>query len=331
MAADQAPSHPLARSNRPVVAPDHSCDPLVYMDELSNAGRWGDDDVLGTLNYITPEVRIAAAAVVREGISVGCSFPVEASSMQRQGSMQRFMSMMPKDFGPRAKAAEIAETVIMSTHGLWVTHVDSPNHLFWESTTYNGIEDSTVTAFGGAPVGDIAAIRDGVATRGVLLDVAALRGVECLEPGYGVTPEDLEEAEERQGVRVRSGDIVLLRTGDGRRYRAANAENRTISYMDGVSGWHPRCMPWLHEREVALMAIDSAQDPNPSGFEWCKINAGIHFIALTRMGLWMMDWVNLEELSTTCAELGRYEFFMTIGTLRLNGCSATPVQPVAVF
>ena len=328
------PAHPLEamRAERRADAGDHSCDPLEYMDELSNAGRWGDDDRLGTLNYITPAVRAAAAGVVRDGIAVGCSFEVGASSpMGRQGGMQRFMSMMPKDFGPRARAAEIAETVIMSTHGLWVTHVDAPNHLFWDGTTYNGITDTTVTGFGGAPDGDIAAIPDGVITRGVLLDVAALHGVDCLERGHGVTPEELEEAEARQGVQVRSGDVVLLRTGDGGRYRAASAERRTISFADGMAGWHPRCMPWLHEREVALMAIDAGQDPNPSGFEWCKINAGVHFIALARMGLWMMDWCNLEELSATCADLGRYEFLLSIGTLRLAGCSATPVQPVALF
>jgi len=306
---------------------------MQYLEELSNAGRWGDDDVLGTLNFVTPEVRASAAALVRDGLSIGCSFPIPASSaLNRHGPMQRFMVMMPKDFGARARAAEIAETVILGTHGFWVTHVDSPNHLFWDGTSYNGIDASSVTAFGGAPVGDISAVADGIVSRGVLLDVADLLGVECLEPGHTVTPEQLEQAEERQGVRVRSGDVVLLRTGYGAKYRAAAAAGRTLEYSDGIAGWHPRCLPWLHEREAALIGTDGSHDPEPSGFEHIRgLRAGIHFVALSRMGLWLMDWCNLEELSHACNRLSRYEFLITVGTLRLTGCSATPVQPIALF
>ena len=327
------PVHPLRhlKIEQPPVPEDHSCDPMAYLQELSNAGRWGDDDVLGTLNFITPEVRVAAAAIVREGVTVGCSFPVEASApfSAKEGGMQRFMTVMPNDF--KGRANEVAETVIMSTHGYWVTHLDSHNHLFWEGTTYNGISSASVTARGGAPVGDIAAITDGIATRGVLLDIPVLLGVDCLESGHTVTPEELERAEDRQDVRARSGDVVLLRTGYGGKYRARSAENRSLPLSEGIAGWHPRCLPWLHEREVALIGTDGENDPFPSGFEHSRIGAGIHFVTICRMGLWMMDWCNLEELSRTCARLGRYEFLMTLAPLRLAGCTASPLQPLALF
>jgi len=335
MPSDTRPLHPLQTTGAvpDTVVEDLSCDPREYLEQLSNAGRWGSEDWLGTLNFVTPEVRAAAAGLVREGLSVGCSFALQASSgLNRNGNMQRFMTMMPKDFGPRARAAEIAETVILSTHGFWVTHVDAPNHLFWDGMSYNGLPDSTVTAFGGGTAGDIATLTDGIVSRGVLLDVAGLLGVECLEAGHTVTPEELEAAEERQGVRVQSGDIVLLRTGYGRRYRAAAAEHRSLEYRDGIAGWHPRCLPWLYEREAALIGTDGSHDPEPSGFEHIKgLRAGIHFVAICRMGLWLMDWCNLEELHDTCERLARHEFLLTIGTLRLSGCSATPVQPIALF
>jgi len=326
---------------------DHSCNPRDYIDELSNTGRWGDDDVLGTLNFITPEIRVAAAATVREGMSIGCSFPLAAAApLSQEGHFQRFMMMMPtdpdvvhgslpgnRDMSRMRSIASIAETLMFSSH-IQGTHLDSHNHVFFEGTTYNGISAKTVSGLGGAPVGDIALIPHGITTRGVLLDVAALLGCECLEAGYAVTPEELERAEERQGVRVQSGDIVLLRTGYGSKYLEALAKKKSpteVFRTEGIAGWHPRCLPWLHERKAALIGHDGVQDPFPSRFGYSGVGAGLHVVAICRMGLWLMDWANLEELSRVCAELGRYEFLMTIAPPRFAGVSGFPVQPVALF
>ncbi|MCW3820935.1 cyclase family protein, partial [Micromonospora sp. DR5-3] len=101
---------------------------------------------------------------------------------------------------------------------------------------------------------------NGIITRGVLLDIARVRDVPWLEPGQGVFPEDLEEAERRQGVRVRSGDAVLLRTGYGRVRHETGAANGFTQ-----AGWHASCLPWLHERGVALIGADTPQDVQPSG------------------------------------------------------------------
>ena len=128
----------------------------------------------------------------------------------------------------------------------------------------------------------VTAAANGIITRGVLLDIARVRDVPWLEPGQGVFPDDLEEAERRQGVRVRPGDAVLLRTGYGRVRHEAGATHDVTQ-----AGWHASCLPWLHERGVALIGADTPQDVQPSGYE--DVLMPVHAVSLVAMGLWMLD------------------------------------------
>ena len=137
-----------------------------------------------------------------------------------------------------------------------------------------------------------------------------------LEPGQGVFPDDLEEAERRQGVRVRSGDAVLLRTGYGRaRHEAGEASGFT------QAGWHASCLPWLHERDVALIGADTPQDVQPSGYE--DVLMPVHAVSLVAMGLWLLDNCDLEVCATTAAELGQWDFHLAVAPV------ASPVRPAA--
>jgi len=222
----------------------------------------------------------------------------------------------------------VAEHLSMSSHGRWMTHLDALSHAFWDGKMYNGYSADSVTATGGASMGDVAAVTAGIVSRGVLLDIAALLEVEALEGGYTVTPEQLEAAERRQKVRVRTGDVVLLRTGCGRRVKEAGGY---LPGFYGLPGWHPRCLPWLHERGVAAIGNDAAQDPFPTGFAWSDHYIPIHDVGIIAMGLWLIDWCNLEALAAKCVELGRYEFQFIVSPLRLTGCSASPVHPIALF
>jgi kynurenine formamidase len=170
-------------------------------------------------------------------------------------------------------------------------------------------------------------VPNGIVGRGVLLDVATARGVPWLDPGDGVLPDDLEAAEARQGVRVGSGDIVLLRTGYGRRRR----ESGPLMVDDGQAGWHAACLPWLHAREVAAIGADTAQDVVPTGYEGSELGLPVHSIGLVAMGLWLIDNCDLEELRDACEQLGRFEFLLTLPTLRLAGATGSPVNPLAMF
>jgi kynurenine formamidase len=145
--------------------------------------------------------------------------------------------------------------------------------------------------------------------------------VAWLEPGQGVFPEDLEEAERRQGVRVRSGDAVLLRTGRGRVRDEAGGFAQ--------AGWHASCLPWLHEREVALIGADTPQDVQPSGYD--GVLMPVHTVSLVAMGLWLLDNCDLEVCATTAAELGQWDVHLAVAPVRFAGTSGSPVNPIATF
>ena len=181
---------------------------LTWFEQLSNWDRWGPDDRLGTLNHITPAHRIAAAGLVREGVSVSCSWDVRTGPQPGATvENQRYMlstGLGLADEGRRnmmgeGRAGGAQEFIGMVFHGLDVTHLDSLAHIFWDGRLYGGVPASMVSDRQGALVHDVLAVSDGVTTRGVLLDIARLRGVDVLAADDHVYPEDLEAAEEAAG------------------------------------------------------------------------------------------------------------------------------------
>lgn len=311
---------------------------LSYFDTLSNWGRWGEDDELGTLNLITAAKRIAAAELVRVGRSVSCAWDIGSTPVADQpfGPPQRFMVATgqglndphrvtaPWRAGDRSAGA--LEYLGLVYHGHTVTHVDSLAHVYWDGKMYNGKPAELVTSAMGATHHAVTSLRDGVVTRGVLLDVAAARGVDWLEPGEAVHPEELETIEQHQGVVVEEGDVILLRTGYGRRAREHGPDE--VARV-GRAGWHAACLPWFHERGIAMIACDTAQDAQPSGYP--ALRSPIHAVGIVAMGLWLLDNCDLEELSRTCGDSGRYEFLFTLAPLRWVGATGSPANPLATF
>jgi kynurenine formamidase len=169
---------------------------------------------------------------------------------------------------------------------------------------------------------------DGVVSRGVLLDIPRVEGIESLEPGRAVTPDDLMAAAEAESVTVGEGDIVLMRTG---RWHASvqSAESDDPSHWAQMSGWHASCMPWLHERGVAMIGCDVPQEVRPPNYT--ELPAPVHILGLVKMGLPLIDNCDLEALADVCAELGRWEFQFIMTPLRIAGGSGSPVNPIAVF
>jgi kynurenine formamidase len=306
-------------------------DVLGYFDTLSNWGRWGDDDERGTLNHITDDVRLSAARAVRHGRSVSCAWEVAVpADMARStttcpyGADMPGAEHMPEPFHADRRWGFSHERLDIVFHGNTVTHLDSPCHLFWDGKMYNGRSHSMVGAETGSAWAAVTAAANGIVTRGVLLDIAAVRDVPWLEPGQGVFPADLEEAERRQGVRVRAGDAVLIRTGFGRaRHETGAAVELT------QAGWHASCLPWLHERGVALIGADTPQDVQPSGYD--NVLMPVHAVALVAMGLWMVDNCDLEACATTATELGQWDFQLAVAPVRFAGTSGSPVNPIATF
>jgi kynurenine formamidase len=306
-------------------------DVLKTLDSLSNWNRWGADDQLGTLNFITPDKRKRAAALVQEGVSVSCSRPISTEITADTGFQpMRFMvdSGEGRDTASRERILErrgAAEFIGMVFHGYTITHIDTPAHYFWDGRMYNGRSCNLITSREGAQVEAVDLLRDGVVSRGVLLDVAALRG-RWLGSGEGVMPEDLDAAEKAQGVRVEPGDILLIRTGY---YARRLKEGPTHPLKEGSPAAHVACAPWFRERGVAMLGTDTHNDVSPPPYP--RIGNALHVVSLVTMGMWLIDNGNLEELAQACASRRRWEFLLTIAPLRFAGATGSPVNPIALF
>ena len=307
-------------------------DVVKMIASLSNWGRWGKDDELGTINLITPEKRKRAAALVRDGVPVSCARPIATNAIGADTTFQPLRFMVDSGEGRDHDSPEriltrrgASEFIGMVFHGYTITHVDTPAHYFWNGRIYNGRSCNLITSREGAQVESVELLHDGVVSRGVLLDVAALKG-RWLESGEGVMPEDLDAAEKAQGVRVEPGDILLIRTGYyGRRL----TQGPRSPLKDGSPAAHVACAPWFRERGVAMLGTDTHNDVSPLPYP--RLGNALHIVSLVAMGLWLIDNGNLEDLAAACRSRGRWEFMLTLAPLRLQGTTGSPVNPIALF
>ncbi|GAA2454658.1 cyclase family protein [Streptomyces macrosporus] len=295
----------------------HDDEVLDLFQRCSNRGRWGQDDQLGTLNYITDAKRRQAAHLVRRGRTV--TLGRDLATRTDQADPDAVLHLMLSD--PHLPMA--AEGYLgMRIHGLG-THLDALAHVQWEGTCYNGRAASEVIDRDGLAFASIHAQRDGIFTRGVLLDVARARDVRWVEPADMVTVEDLEAAEEWANVRVERGDALFVRVGLDVLQSATGF--RDVSERAGLDA---RCVEWFHRREIAVFGGDCVEKiPYPSA----RFPLPLHQIGLASMGLVLLDWPEVEELGTVCEELGTWEFLATVAPLPLPRGTGSAVNPLCVF
>jgi kynurenine formamidase len=297
--------------------PESALDALY--DELDNAGRWGPDDELGTLNYITPAKRIAAAALVRTGRALSIARDLDKLQSANNPAPVRH-TMCYQAHEPIGAIDELA----LGLHGFALTHLDAIGHVYRGEDVYNGRRAAAVVTPGGLTCCDMLAQKDGIFTRGVLLNIAAVRGTPWMSPDDGVSAADLNDAEERQRVRVESGDAIFVYTGLQRREAAEGPEN--LGQRVGIM---PDAIRWMHQREIAVYSGDCVDAfPNPYSLRYCIY---FHAIALAAMGLILLDIPALEPLLDLCTELDRSDFLLTMAPLRLKGGTGSPVNPIAIF
>jgi kynurenine formamidase len=203
------------------------------------------------------------------------------------------------------------------------SHVDAFSHVAFEGRIYGGHPAHSVTAHG-AEIGSIALLHDGLVGRGVLLDVPRARGVPWLEPGEHVTVTDLEGAERAQGVTVGAGDILLVRTGHTRRLASVLWDTGQAK-----AGLHPLAARFLAARQVAALGSDGNNDTVPSDTE--GVGFPVHVLAVTGMGLHLLDYLSLDDAAAECERAGRWEFLFVAAPLRIARGTGSPVNPLAVF
>lgn len=301
------------------------------LERLSNWGRWGADDELGALNYITPAKRVEAAALVRRGETFSLCVPLTGGQGPQTGAGSRvnplhFMTATGCDPTNRVRlggdAGYTDDFIGISVQG--GTQWDALCHIFYGGSMYNGFPATDVTSQGAARNG-IDKVHAEFVSRGVLLDIAALKGVECLDPGYPITTADLLEAEQAQGVSFGEGDVVVVRTGqmatthgftDWSRFRGAEA------------GLHYETAELFDDRRVAAVAADNMMVEATAHLDGYYVP--FHMLALVNLGIHLGEFWYLEDLAADCAADGVWEFLLVAQALPITGGTGSPLNPLAI-
>ena len=305
---------------------------LVSADEfgrlfaaLSRWGEWGADDERGALHFITRDRVAAAASLVREGITVTMSLPLNTRAALHCPTPADHHMTALGSVGEDPEGVDfIKDYVGVDYHNDGHTHIDALCHVAFDGALYNGRSEAEVSDEG-AGVNSIEVLKTGLVGRGVLLDIPRVRGVRWLEPGEHVFTKDLEAGERECGVTVGEGDILLVRTGHARRL----SELGPWDTPTAKAGLHPSAMPFISERLVAALGSDGNNDTAPSATE--GVDFPIHVLAITAMGLHLLDYLQLDDLSHACERLGRWEFLFMAAPLLIPGGTGSPLNPIAVF
>jgi kynurenine formamidase len=286
-----------------------------WMAEISNWGRWGAHDQLGTLNLITPEKRRAAAALVREGLAVSLSLPLNKIADELNTNPFHH-ELQTGTFGGHDVAGD---RYAVEYHGFAHSHLDGLPHFITNGKMYNGVPASVLKPTGADKLG-IDNAHVGVFTRAVLVDMPRLKGVDFLEPESAITVEDLEAWEKHAGVRVESGDVLLVRTGRWERVRRKGQWN----FVESASGMHASVAPWLKARDVAMIGCDGVSDVMPSGHPG-GFNP-LHELVLVALGMPIFDNLDLDAVAKAAAERNRWAFLLTAAPL-FPAAPAPPSTP----
>jgi kynurenine formamidase len=297
----------------------------ALFDQVSNWGRWGAADERGALNHIGPAEVRAAAGLVTEGrtLSLSRNFPTQPGPENPWPAQHHMVIAGDDPCVPGMDGLQVSTDYIgIAFHGMASSHIDALCHVFAEGRMYNGHPATDVKSTG-ARRNTIMCAKDGVVSRGVLLDIPRAQKVDFVDPDHMVTIAELEAAEQALGVRVGKGDILLVRLG--RDARRKTHDDQVVPGLD------PRCVAWLHEREVAILGGDGVHDPIPSGVVHRDWAMPIHMLGLVAMGLHLLDNLDLEPCAATCADLGRWSFQLVLAPLRIEGGTGSPLNPIAVF
>ncbi|RED98951.1 cyclase family protein [Marinoscillum furvescens] len=272
---------------------------------LMNWGQWGPDDQLGTLNYLTDSLVILAAQEIQTGHTISLA---RTTSITDQHVMQGTYEAYKETHGLRDFVGAV-------WHGFELTHLDALNHVFADSgRLYNGYD--LVEGLSKLSIDKVAA--HGIVGRAVLVDVARYLP-EGVHPGMPIYPHHLDQVLEKQNTMLRSGDVLMVRTGLGR------SNSRTLR-----AGLHPSCLLWIKDNQVSMLGSDGDSDAYPvEGFQ--KYSNAFHTVGIPYLGLPLLDNAELEALSEYCFSQRRYTFFITIAPWRINGASSSPINPIAIF
>lgn len=298
--------------------------------EVRNWGRWGPDDERGTLNYVTPAKRVAAAREIRSGASFSLSIPFDSRGPQT-GAIGRVnpVHLMTATGADPAQAIDLGggarytdDYIVMPLQ--CATQWDALSHVFYGDRLYNGYPAQSVDS-SGARFDGIDKVHQDFVSRAVLLDVARLKGVDSLAPSDVISAADLDAAERAQGVRAEEGDFLLVRTGLMASWRKTGGWD---AFRGPQPGLHVETLRWIHARRIAAVAADNMMVEAAATLPGYTLP--LHMIGIRDMGLSLGEFWYLEELAEDCARDGRWSCFLAAQALRITGAVGSPVNPIAI-
>jgi kynurenine formamidase len=286
-----------------------------WMTELSNWGRWGKDDQLGAPNLITAAKRKQALALVKTGETVSLSHDtIMEKAVDASTPFEHHTTVM-------AERGIAVERQQVSFHGSTFSHLDALCHVSYQGKLYNGLAFADVVSeTGGCAKLGITGLKNGIVTRGILIDIPRLKGVASLDPGTHVYIEDVEAWEKQAGIKIGPGDAIFLRTGRWARRASAGA-------FANLAGFDASFAPFLKRRDVALVGSDGVLDAGTvPGF-----SLPVHTVALVALGVNIFDNVDLEALSEAAARLKRWEFTLVAAPIPVPQGTGSVINPIAIF
>jgi len=291
-----------------------------WLTELSNWGRWGKDDQLGALNLITPEKRRQAMALAKTGTVISLErkiVPSKAPEDTRADGKPhgvayfdiRFKTFPPGD--PRGNDGFSSDIQESHVHG-GMTHLDALCHESANGKLYNGFPLETVSQEIGCTKLALDNVREGIVTRGILIDMTRLKSPVHRAPGTRVYVDDLEAWEKQTGLKVSSGDALFV-------YNPAPGGAQPAG---PAAGFDLSVVPWMKARGVAVTSnvMGIAEDRHAD-----------HKLVLVALGTYLLDGVALEGLAETAARLNRWEFMLVVAPLQVPGSTGSIVNPLAMF
>ena len=288
-----------------------------WKTDLNNWGRWGKDDEIGTLNFITPAKRKQAAALVKEGFSV--SLASDADTERAVDNPQPYEHEM---------LALGSDRIGVAFHGIAHTHIDSLAHINYNGVFYNGYkpDPDQVKKANGHAKNSIHNLKNGIFTRGILIDIPQLKGVKYLEPGTPIYVEDIEAWLKKASLKLSPGDALFVRAGVWTRRKESGPYLRGRAPGGKDAGLDASVIPWLKKQDIAILASDHPQYVSPS-----EVPGAIHDFALVSLGIHLIDNCDLEALSAAAAARKRWEFLLTGAPLPIKGGTGSPLNPIATF
>ena len=289
---------------------------LDMVDGLSNWGRLGADDELGTINLITTDKRRQAAIIAREGIPVYMTRDVETA----------IAADNPKPFehtmlsgGQVLHAHWCSDNFSVFYHRFGHSHIDFLCNYVHEQKLYNGISAKVVTPNGARKL-DVHNLKNGIFTRGILIDDLAFKDLGYLEPGTAIYTEDREAWERKAAVKVSPGDVVSI-------YKGRRARRDAVGLWSGSqASLYATAARWLGKRDIELLGSYGGSEMSPSRIP--GVNSPVHLLMLHTLAIHMLNKLDLKAMSAKTSEIDRWDFLLTVAPLAVLGGTGSPLNPL---